>query len=194
MIRRYLSRRHWLIGASWSDSCSSTVVKGAQLQATAPPLNFPYRPKQGKELARTLIAGDRLLTVPVEGGASRLKRSPQNLSEIMISDHGAWRREHLGAWNAVYGKTPFFPYLYPLIEEAYENNSHRSLAEFNDALWKIALDFIRADETLSAVREMAHTNPERLEAIKTELTTKVNLNYSIFDAIFRLGKNVIFLL
>lgn len=154
----------------------------------------PYRPRQGKELARTLIAGDRLLSVPVEGGASRLKRLPQGLAEIMISDHGAWRREHLGAWNAVYGKTPFFPYLYPLIEEAYANHSHGSLSEFNDALWKIALDFIQADETLSAVRELADHNPDRLEEIRKELTTKVNLNYSIFDAIFRLGKNVIFLL
>lgn len=153
-----------------------------------------YRPRQGKELARTLIAGDRLLTVPVEGGASRLKRLSQNLSEIMISDHGAWRREHLGAWNAVYGKTPFFPYLYPLLEAAYANHSHGSLTEFNDALWMIVTDFLNLDETMPAIKNLADTNPDRLEEIRKELTTKVNLNYSIFDAIFRLGKNIIFLL
>ena len=112
----------------------------------------------------------------------------------MISDHGAWRREHLGAWNAVYGKTPFFPYLFPHLEEAYANHSHGSLAEFNEALWGIIKDFLNPDETLPAIREMAAANPERLKAIRNELATKVNLNYSIFDAIFRLGKNAVFLL
>lgn len=141
-----------------------------------------------------MIAGDRLLTVPVEGGASRLKRLPQNLSEILISDHGAWRREHLGAWNAVYGKTPFFPHIFPLLEAAYANHSQGSLTEFNGALWMIVKDFLKPGETMPAIRDLADANPERLEEIRKELTTKVNLNYSIFDPIFRLGKNVIFLL
>ena len=148
----------------------------------------------GKDLARTRIAGDVLLSVPVEGGASRLKRKGVDPAELNISDHGAWRREHLGAWNAVYGKTPFFQHLYPLIEKVYNEHSHASLAEFNAAMWCVVTDFLGSDAAMNDLERMKGEVPRRFEDIRNELATKVNLNYSIFDALFRLGKNIIFLL
>lgn len=166
-----------------SAAAASVLLRGEQ-----------FRPKQGKEFARTKIAGEMLLTVPVVGGASRLKHLPHNLSEIIISDHGSWRREHLGALNAAYGKTPFFSHIYPLIEEAYKVSSYGSLAEFNEALWKIVTDFLDIENIRRYLNDAEITCPGRFNDIKEELKTKVNLNYSIFDALFRLGKNTVFIL
>lgn len=148
----------------------------------------------GKDFARTQIGCGRVLSVPVVGGSAQLKRKDVDLSDISISDHGVWRREHLGAWNAVYGKAPFFPYIFPSIEDAYERNSHGSLADFNNAIWKIAYDFVEWDRVATVLMLMRENNPERMEQLRADLATKVNLNYSIFDAIFRLGKNIVFLL
>ena len=152
------------------------------------------RRRFGKDLARTLIAGERMLSVPVEGGSARLKRTGIDPRDVQISDHGVWRREHLGAWNAVYGKTPFFAHLYPLIEEAYNAHSRGSLAEFNGALWNVVADFLGLDSALESLDKMKMANAQRFFEIREEFATKVNLNYSIFDALFRLGKNVLFLL
>lgn len=147
----------------------------------------------GKMLARTLIAGDRTLSVPVEGGGSRLKTSRQDiLSSLLISDHGRWRQEHLGAWNAAYGRTPYFQHVFPRIEEVYRLNSHGTLAEFNRALFGIVTDILPPD-LRESLRQMSVSDPLRLRELREYHTTKVNLNYSIFDAIFRLGKNTIWI-
>ena len=149
---------------------------------------------RGKELARVRIAGDRILSVPVEGGASILKRRAGYSRSIMISEHGAWRREHLGAWQALYGRAPFFTHLFPRIEHAYEAHSSASLEEFNDALWEIVMNFLDLGNNLPCLAELRLSNPGRVEDLHKEFSIKVNENYSIFDALFRLGKNTLFLL
>lgn len=147
----------------------------------------------GKALARTLISGERLLSVPVIGGSSMLKHTRGNMAQIMISDHGRWRQEHLGAWNATYGKTPFFQYLFPEIERVYMERSHSTLQEFNDSLFGIVTTFLDPDTLLPSLNELKNTNPERFAELRMEYERKVNLNYSIFDALFRLGRNSIWI-
>lgn len=146
---------------------------------------IPY----GKEWARCLIAGDLFLSVPIEGGAACLKSKHVDISSLIISDHGRWRQEHLGAWNSVYGKTPFFDHLFPKIKRAYSEHSHGNLAEFNSNLFNIALRFLDLEKVMPDIRELYKSQPNRAEQLRAEITTKVNLNYSIFDALFRLGKN-----
>ena len=65
-------------------------------------------------LPRTLVAGahgqDPLtLSVPISGGASVIKRGhPEVWGGSM---HGRWPAVHLGALEAAYSATPFFPHL-----------------------------------------------------------------------------------
>lgn len=148
----------------------------------------------GKERARSVIAGGRLLTVPVEGGASLLKNKRISSADIKISNHGRWRQEHLGAWNAAYGKTPYFIHLFPLLEEAYAGDSRGSLREFNESLLNMALEFMHYSDTEDDIREMKLLRPGLYQGIIKDLETKVNINYSIFDALFRLGKESVFLI
>lgn len=144
----------------------------------------------GKQLARTIIAGDRYLSVPVVGGSSHCKR-PVLSDSLVISNHGRWREEHLGAWSATYGKTPFFPYIFPELERVYIENSHTTLEEFNNSIFQIAVSFLSPSLLIPSLVSLKASNPMRYSEIKREYEGKVNLNYSIFDALFRLGRNSI---
>ncbi len=149
---------------------------GAWLRGATPPA------VEGKALAHCRLSTGRL-TVPVEGGASVLKRRG---ADPVLSEHGKWRREHLGAWNAAYGRTPFFPYLMPQIEEVYRRSEGMTLGEFTAALLDVAVSWIEP--------EVLRADGEMIQAVRTETDVKVDRSLSIFDAIFRLGKESAFAL
>lgn len=140
-------------------------------------------------LRRTLIKGERLLSVPVEGGKRAL-----TLEDPRLSDHGRWREVHLGAWNATYGKTPYFSHLFPQMEAVYRNEALATLGEFNSALLGVIMDWLEPGLLLPELERMKSLHPARFEEVEKDFETKVNYNYSIFDALFRLGKDTVFAL
>ena len=142
------------------------------LQGAAPDI-------EGKQRARCLIKGG-MLTVPVAGGASVLKRRG---ADPLLSDHGKWRREHLGAWQAAYGRTPYFEHLMPEIADVYAASVGMRLEEFNGRLLGIALRWL--DEGSGA-------DIERLQGVREEICAKIQPELSVFDALFRLGKAAVF--
>lgn len=140
----------------------------------------------GKQFARALIESHSptsrihtILTIPVEGGASVLKNRGTN---PILSEHGKWRREHLGAWHAAYGRTPFFEHLMPEIERVYRDSTGITLEEFNSGLLNVALGWIDKSVVCS----------EEFELVKEEIVIKIKPELSIFDALFRLGKETAF--
>lgn len=137
----------------------------------------------GKSFARCQIATGPL-TVPVEGGASRLKRKDAN---PLVSEHGKWRREHLGAINAAYGRTPYFIHLMPEIEEAYSDTEGLTLEQFNSRLLDTVLIWIN-------VEEFRGCRGEEFSRIRREASAKVDARLSILDPLFRLGKETVFAL
>lgn len=143
--------------------------------------------------ARTVIEGGKILSVPLEGGSACLKHRNPDLYRIRISDHGRWRQEHLGTTNAIYGKSPYFAYIYPEIEKIYLERSHGTIGEFNESLFSFVKNFLDLDGVCGSARQMETSNPGRLAELKNEFATKVNLNNSILEALFRLGKNAAFL-
>lgn len=92
----------------------------------------------GKLFARCAIATG-VLTVPVEGGGSVLKRRG---ADPVLSEHGKWRREHLGAWNAAYGRTPYYAHLMPEIEAVYADSEGLRMEDFNSRLLRVALGWL----------------------------------------------------
>ena len=141
------------------------------------------------------------LTIPVEGGSSVLKRRG---ADPMLSDHGKWRREHLGAWNAAYGRTPWFDHLMPQLEQVYaDSEGGMRLEEFNSRLLDVALSWIdmgavgKQTARLNEIGEVARfpqidlADP-RIKAYACEVNAKIDPEISIFDAIFRLGRDVTF--
>lgn len=153
-----------------------------------------YAPASRANLTRTLLKDNRQLIVPVEGGGSALKRALHrgDISGLRLSNHGRWRDEHLGTLSALYGKAPYYPHIMDRIETVYRNSNDILLADFNLALIEIANNMLNLSETLPALREMQKHAPARFEALHNEISKKINPDYSIFDALFRLGKESIF--
>lgn len=135
---------------------------------------------------RTIIAGGQRLSIPL------VKQSPDP-NDPLISDHGRWRDVHLGAWNAAYGKYPFFIHLYPQLKAVYQTKSHSTLSHFNQALAKLIENWIPVEKMKPEINRMRQENPTRYAEIRQEYETLINAEYSIFDAIFRLGHECIFL-
>lgn len=156
------------------------------------------------KLNRTLIQGrDKpvLLTVPLQKGST------------LISGHGNWMHTHLGTLNAIYGHSPYFPFLFDQIRGIYARIEPRiadsegvSILELNKLIHEAILSWIDFDALESVRRECDeairngrfHSNEirrwETILEVNKELSTNVNTEISILDAIFRLGKKATFLL
>jgi hypothetical protein len=141
----------------------------------------------GKDFVRGTIANDMQLAIPLEGGASVSKRlrADSDMQQLKLSDHGKWRREQLGAFSAAYGKTPYFIHLYPELEEIY------ALSEENSSFQTFTLNLYNLTRRWIGEYFTLHSDTPQSETIRLcmeEFKKKVNTEISIFDAIFRFGK------
>ncbi|MDE6717501.1 MAG: WbqC family protein [Muribaculaceae bacterium] len=168
----------------YSDWLRSLLEEGAET---------PFPPASGKEVARARIEGGLMLTVPIEGGASRLKRTP--VTDLPVSAHGRWQEVHLGALKAAYGRAPYFAYLFPEIEKAYREKSGETLKEFNDAIHTIVLRWLSLNPGgIRAIREAVKRDPDRIRTLGRERKKGIDPDYSILHLLFRLGKESLFVL
>lgn len=137
----------------------------------------------GKKFAKALLAGDVTLSVPLVGGASVMKRRD---AWPLISSHGKWRREHLGAWLTAYGRTPFFIHLMPEIEMVYQSAADDSaLEDFNSALLRVALGWLSDYDEATAEKV-------KLQSWIAKFNIISQSSLSIFDSLFRYGKDTLF--
>ncbi|MDE6297928.1 MAG: WbqC family protein [Muribaculaceae bacterium] len=119
----------------------------------------------GKDRARTLVGDGRLLGVPVEGGSSALKR--RGCRDVMISEHGRWRDVHLGTLQALYGKTPYFPYLFPEIEKIYMEKGEGRLEDFNIAIHELIVRWLGLDDEM-LLKSLREADPQLLSRLANE--------------------------
>lgn len=148
-----------------------------------------------RDFTRTLIESNTpesmVLTVPVVGGASAVKRL--GFAQLEISDHGNWTRIHLGAIDAAYGREPYFQHLFPEIEDIIAGFPQH-LAELNVLLLGKMLDFIGYADNLEEIRKLRTANPGRCASITGRLESKIDPRHSFLEPLFRLGPDSIFLL
>jgi len=82
--------------------------------------------------------GVQTLTVPLVGSTNNMMTP---LRDVLISEHGDWRRLHWGALYSAYGRSPYFDYvaddLYRVIY-----GSQRYLHEFNRQMHAVIVDFM----------------------------------------------------
>lgn len=133
-----------------------------------------------KDLRRAAIAapqGSMWLTVPLAKGPG-----------LRISDHGNWPHVHLGAINAIYGRTPYFPYLYDALSDVY-GHIPGTLPEFAAAIHTLIISWLDTDAAM-----MALTAGSAVRRTAEELKTKVNTRLSILDPLFRFGKDTLLML
>lgn len=171
--------------AAWYVAYISSMLSGADETQAIALANRGL--VSGKDFARCDIAGAsarQTLSLPVEGGSSRLKRKDFARFAV-LSEHGRWRETHAGALSAAYGRTPFFTHLFPDFEKIYSDREITTLAAFNLAVFNVTTRTLGIPSIIETLRE-DHTDALR-EAIM-EIKAEIDPSLSIFDALFRLGK------
>lgn len=94
--------------------------------------------------------GVRWLTVPVRTSGKYI----QSIADLLTSPDGDWRRKHLNALSAYYGRGEFFDEVFPMLQAQYRSvETETRLADFNIALVRticgflsISPDFVRSSE------------------------------------------------
>ena len=82
--------------------------------------------------------GVQTLTVPLVGSTNNMKTP---LLDVLISEHGDWRRLHWGALFSAYGRSPYFDYVADDLSRVI-HGSQRYLHEFNRQLHEVIIDFM----------------------------------------------------
>ena len=82
--------------------------------------------------------GVQTLTVPLVGSTNNMMTP---LRDVLISEHGDWRRLHWGALYSAYGRSPYFDYVADDLSRVI-HGSQRYLHEFNRQLHEVIVDFM----------------------------------------------------
>lgn len=82
--------------------------------------------------------GVQTLTVPLVGSTKNMMTP---LKDVLISEHGGWRRLHWGALFSAYGRSPYFDYVADDLSRVI-HGTQRFLHEFNAQLHEVIVDFM----------------------------------------------------
>ncbi|MBQ3363513.1 MAG: WbqC family protein [Muribaculaceae bacterium] len=82
--------------------------------------------------------GLQTLTVPLVGATNNMMTP---LRDVLISEHGDWRRLHWGALYSAYGRSPYFDYVADDLSRVI-HGSQRYLHEFNRQMHEVIVDFM----------------------------------------------------
>lgn len=108
----------------------------------------------GRYVIRDVKGNEVSLSLAVEGGGRQL-RDPKSMSGLMLSEHGNWRRVHVGALEASLGRTPFFRYLGPELSRVYQDMSLVSLKAFNTAIFETLLTFLLGNVKVEELADLS---------------------------------------
>ena len=103
--------------------------------------------------------GVQTLTVPLVGSTNNMMTP---LRDVLISEHGDWRRLHWGALFSAYGRSPYFDYVADDLSRVI-NGSQRYLHEFNAQLHEVIVDFMDLPLTTLTLDEASQGNWECLD-------------------------------
>ena len=82
--------------------------------------------------------GVQTLTVPLVGSTNNMITP---LRDVLISEHGDWRRLHWGALYSAYGRSPYFDYVADELSRVI-HGQQRYLHEFNEQMHRLVVDFM----------------------------------------------------
>ena len=151
--------------------------------------------------------GVQTLTVPLVGSTNNMMTP---LRDVLISEHGDWRRLHWGALFSAYGRSPYFDYVADDLSRVI-NGSQRYLHDFNAQLHAVIVDFMDLPIVTSYkdVKEIAAPDLRgRIAMKKTDTLPIGNVPYyqmwtaasgfcpdlSILDLMMNMGREGIFTL
>lgn len=154
--------------------------------------------------------GMQTLTVPLVGSTNNMMTP---LCDVLISEHGDWRRLHWGALFSAYGRSPYFDYVADDLSRVI-HGSQRYLHEFNRQMHEVIIDFMdlpletkylkTGDETGKDVEELrgriAMKKPDTLPIANVPYyqmwtgTGGFKADLSILDLMMNMGREGVFTL
>ena len=134
------------------------------------------------------VAGVRL-SVPICGGTSAAKRlSPE---DALVSSHGDWPRQHLGALEALCGRTPYHSLLLPDLERIIRSAPGDTLARLGENIHSLILKILGFPEALETLRSLPPDEREHLRRIGEELRRGIDPGMTFWEWISRLGPSAL---
>jgi hypothetical protein len=184
MVIPYLPSAQW-----YASLIASSLDVAAGVSET-----ISYPEVSPRDINRCVVKsnnGQRTLSIPIEGGFSRVKHAPS--APHRVSEHGDWRRLHLAAFMSEYGKMPFFEHLYPQIAEALDTR-HSLLSEISTPLHNMAMRMLCDSDTIASLERMRRHDPTMYEKLRRQHSGMVDMHLSVLDALMRLGRETTFAL
>ena len=132
--------------------------------------------------------GRMLLTIPIEGGGKTL-RNTNKMGLAFLSNHGNWRKKHLAAIEAAYGKKPYFNHFFPLLKQVFDNTQIDSLKEFNLSIHAICASFLLGSLPYGAIKIINSDN--HLKERSKEIAIQIKTDVTIIDPLMNLGPEAI---
>lgn len=120
-----------------SVRCYAAMLAAKRVYVDAAERNLPLRHSHHRYLIDG-PNGEQRLTVAL---ARRTNAMPVAMRDVLISEHGDWRRRHWGALFSAYGKTPYFDYIADDLQPIVMGCQSR-LLDFNRQLQRLIVDFL----------------------------------------------------
>ena len=120
-----------------SVRCYAAALKGGTLLIDLDEKRLPLRHSHHRYRVDG-PNGVQTLTVPLVGSTNNIMTP---LRDVLISEHGDWRRLHWGALYSAYGRSPYFDYVADDLQRVIYG-SQRYLHEFNAQLHQVVVDFM----------------------------------------------------
>ena len=154
--------------------------------------------------------GMQTLTVPLVGSTNNMMTP---LRDVLISEHGDWRRLHWGAMFSAYGRSPYFDYVADELSRVI-HGSQRYLHDFNRQLHEVIVEFMDLPLATKYLKSEDETGQDvedlrgRIAMKKNDTLPMVNVPYyqmwtwtgafkadlSILDLMMNMGREGIFTL
>ena len=128
------------------------------------------------------------LSVAVEGGGRKL-RQWASIEDISLSEHGDWRKIHLGAMEACLGKSPFYRDIEPLLSKVYIDMNLRSLKDFDSAIFESLFSFLMGNVKITDLAEF-HTENNWLRRGE-EVAESILPSISALEVISGIGREAL---
>lgn len=145
-----------------------------------------------RDLCRALIVksdNERImLSVPIEGGSSKVKRLP--FDALLISEHGNWEHTHIHTMRTILGRYPYSAHFLPVIEDIITNHPPR-LSEMNLQLHDAVMKVTDLENLLPGGARLLATNPTRIREL-AEGREMLSADACILQLIVNYGRESIF--
>lgn len=112
--------------------------------------------------------------------------------EWVVSAHGRWNAVHIGAFEASYGRTPYFAYFLPRLREILLNPPELAL-DLNKMLMRWIIESSLLEDSLPSLCVQMEKEPALVANRRNYLLARSNDEQSLIEPLFKFGPEIVYL-